>query len=59
MLSKEQATACRLIDLSHSELETIKSAVLAKDFGFAQTIYARLVTDLGILKDIILQEEKS
>lgn len=58
MTLPEKLLAYRFIELTHRELDSIRSAIQDKDLAFARIIFARVETDLAVLKDLIQREEE-
>ena len=57
MTNQDVDLAIRIVALANSELDSIRSAVISKDFAFAKIQYARLQVDLDVLYNLIKKEE--
>lgn len=57
MTEKEQLLALRIVNVAKNELTAIYEAVRCRDLAFARILFARLETDLSVLRGLIHQEE--
>lgn len=59
MTNEDYKLAGQLCGLSQNQLAAIQEAIKLKDLAFAKILFARLETDLSVLRGLIHKEGKT